>query len=201
MMISHRIVDHPLEDAADATAHPLLSILRRLQYTLAAQVDAAPERPESWKSPRSDLQALQNSLAMRNWARGAQVLARLDRIVDVLSTGAAESYGELASEVCTEILTGLGHALELDPTGDDGPVAVVLRSTEEHLTQMETLLGMEPLNVAQPVVAPIPAASLKVSPTVPATGAVDAGTIQPDPISTLALELAEWRESEPPAPV
>ncbi|MDG4598184.1 MAG: Hpt domain-containing protein [Candidatus Contendobacter sp.] len=189
----------PTVSGADATAHPLLDILRRLQYTLAAQVDVAPERPESWKSLRSDLQTLQDLLARRNWARGAWVLARLDRVVGGLSTDAAESYGALASEVCTEILTGLGHALELDPAGDDGPVAVVLRSTEEHLTQMETLLRMAPLDATQPVVAPAPAAPPKISPTAPAAGAVDAGLSQPDPISALALDLAEWRELEAPA--
>ncbi|MFO1423714.1 MAG: Hpt domain-containing protein [Candidatus Competibacteraceae bacterium] len=225
-MISHRVANNPLENVAGATGattRPLLDSLQRLQYTFAAQVDAAPERPESWTSLRSDLQTLQNLLAMRDWACGARALARLDRIVGVLSTGAAESYGALASEVCTEILTGLGHALELDPTGDDGPVAVVLRSTEEHLIQMETLLQMAPLGATQPGVAPVLAAGAvgaesaqpdpisvlalelaewrESEPPAPAAGAVGAGSAQPDPISVLALELAEWQESEPPAPV
>ncbi len=201
-MMSHRVANNPLEDAAGATGatvRPLLDSLQRLQHALAAQVDAAPERPESWTSLRSDLQTLQDLLAMQNWARGAWVLARLDRIVGVLSTDAAESYGALASEVCTEILTGLGYALELDPTGDDGPVAVVLRSTEEHLTQMETLLQMAPLPPPKPVVAPISVAPPVISPTAPAVDAVGAGSARPEPISALTLELTEWRESEPPA--
>jgi chemosensory pili system protein ChpA (sensor histidine kinase/response regulator) len=183
--------------APDTTMRPLLDILQRLQHALATQVDDAPERPEFWEALRGDLQALQHLLATRNWRHGALALARLDRIVEVLSAGAAESYGMLMSEVCAEVLVGLGHGLELDPSGDDGPAAVVLRSTEEHLTQMETLLEIAPTDSAQPIAAWVPSPAEPA----PAAGAVGAGSAEPDGIAALALELAEWPEPETPTPV
>ncbi|KAB2926483.1 MAG: response regulator [Candidatus Contendobacter sp.] len=188
-------------DAADATARSLLDILQRLQHALAVQVDGAPERPESWEALRGDLQTFRDLLAARNWPRGALALARLGRIVGVLAEGAAESYGVLVSGVCAEILAGLGHGLELDPSGDDGPAAVVLRSTEEHLTQMETLLQVEPLDAAQAIAASVPAAPPKVSLAIPVAEAARAEPAEPDAIPALALELAEWPEPETPAPV
>ncbi len=175
-----------------STASILLDSLQRLQHTLAVQVEEAPERPKSWEALRGDLRACQGALAMRNWPRGALAFARLDRVVETLATGAAESYGMLASGVCAEILAGLSHALELDPSDDDGPMEVVLRSAEDHLARMETLLQMSPLDTVSPIAAPAPAVSPSaplVAPTVEATRA------------TPALELVEWSESGMSAPV
>ena len=176
--------------APAAPAPALLDMLQRLQRTLAAQVDGAPDRPESWEMLHGDLHACLGSLATRNWPRGALAFARLNRVVETLAAGAAEFYGVLVSGVCAEILAGLSHALELDPSGDDGPVGVVLRSTEDHLAQMETLLEMSPLDAIPPVAAPTPV----VPPPAPlAVPAVEAARAAP------ALELVEWSEPGTPA--
>ena len=180
--------------AADATAPALQEILKRLQHTLAVQVDGSPDQSEPWEALRGDLQILQGLLAERNWPRAALALGRLDRIVGILATGAAEHYGLLVSGVCAEILAGLGYGLELEPSDGDGPAAAALNAAEEHLAQMETLLRLSPFE-ASPVSAPTPA----VPQPAPAAGAARAALAPPDAISSLTLELAEWSEPATPA--
>ena len=183
--------------ATDATARAL-DILQRLQRTLAVEVDRSPERSESWEAPRDDLRILRDLLTARHWSRAASALDRLGRIVETLAVGAAEYYGLLASSVCAEILAGLGHGLKLEPSDGDGAVVEILKSVEEHLTQMETLLQLSPL-ATRPVV-PLPAIPPTVPQSAPPAEAAGAAPAQPDAISKLTLELAEWSEPATPAP-
>ena len=180
--------------AVDTTVRPLLDILSQLQRALTAKMDGSPDRPESWEAPRGDLQILRGLLAARNWPRAVSALDRLDRIVGTLAAGAAEHYGVLASCVCAEILAGFGHGLELESPDGDRPAAI-LKSVEEHLSQMETLLQISP-SAAEQVTTSVPV----ISPPIPVAGAVRATSAQSDTISGLTLELAKWSELMPPTP-
>ena len=187
----------------DTTPRPLLDVLRRLQHTLAVKVDGSPELSESWEALSGDLQILQGLLAARHWSRAALALGRLDRVVGNLTAGAAEHYGLLAASICAEIVVDLGHGLELAAADGDGPAAAVLKSVEEHLTQMETLLQISPL-AASPATGLAPASSPTAPLSTPAAEAAGAAPVLPDADSALALELAEWSElaiSTPAKPV
>ena len=185
---------------ADTTPRPLLDILRRLQHTLATQVDGSPEHPGAWEALRGDLQILQRLLAARHWSRAARDLERLDQVVGTLAAGAAEHYGLLANSVCAEILAGLGHGLELESAEGNGPAIAILKSVEEHLTQMETLLQPS-LVAASPGVAPAAPATPPADPHASsAAKAAPIAPIQPNAASELELELAEWSEAVTSAP-
>lgn len=163
-----------------ARARAVLDIFKRLQHTLAIQVEGAPDQPESWHAVRGDLQSLQGLLAVRKESpRATLALGRLDRIVGVLAAGAAESYGLLVSGICAEILAGLDHNLKLELSDSEGSAKAALSAVEGQLTQMETLLELPPFE-ARPVAALV--------------------TERVEEADAMTLELAEWSEPQASAP-
>ncbi|MDG4553522.1 MAG: Hpt domain-containing protein [Candidatus Competibacter sp.] len=146
----------PVDDAAEPAAdpmeaftalHAIMDILKRLQQTVATELENTADQPKSWMALQDDLRTLHQVLTERKWTRATAVLGRLNRIVEVLAAGAAEHYGPLVSGVCAEILAGLGHCLE--PLSGGGPApATVLRAAEEQLNQMDTLLNLPALTEA-----------------------------------------------------
>ncbi len=162
-------------------SHAVMEVLKRLQQAVA-RLEQASDQPQSWAVLRDDLRILYWMLAERDWSRSAYAIGRLDRIVDALAAGAAESYGSLVSGVCAEILAQLSYGLE--SCGDDGlSSSVVLRRAEDHLAQLDTLLNMPAL--AETAIA----AALVKPPSTPPTPITPIAAM-PD----LELNLPEWPE-------
>ena len=145
-----RYSNKPVDDIAEPDIDPIetstalraiMDILKRLQQSIAIELENVADRPESWSALQADLQSLHHMLVERKLVRAATVLSRLNRIVEVLAAGAAEYYGPLVNGLCTEILAGLGHCLE--PLSGGGPApAAVLRAAEKQLSQIDSLLNL-----------------------------------------------------------
>ena len=144
----------------------MIDVLKRLQHTIAHYVEPAADQPRAWAALRNDLQTLRVMLEARGWSRPARVIIRLDRIVETLADGAAEYYGALAGGVCVEIMAQLNYGLE--PSDSGGTLwSSVLRRAEDHLAELDTLLGLPTLvESATPPVA-LPPAALVVKPALP----------------------------------
>ncbi|HRD64591.1 MAG TPA: Hpt domain-containing protein [Candidatus Competibacter sp.] len=124
---------------SSATPYAVLDTLKRLQQTVAVDVENAIDQPEAWGSLRDELQTIRRMLAGRDWMHATSMFERLERVAGALATGA--DYGPLATGMFAEMLAALGHHLEqLD--GDQPAPAIVLNAAEEHLAQLETLLKL-----------------------------------------------------------
>ncbi|MBK8510359.1 MAG: Hpt domain-containing protein [Candidatus Competibacteraceae bacterium] len=141
--------------ASDTARYGILDALKRLQKSVASDFEGLIEQPKSWIWLRDELRNLRRLLAEQDLTRPAWGCDRLERIADALGCG-AEAYRSLASGIVGEILAVLGHYLE--PLDSSRPASVtVLDGMEEHLDQLETLLGLPPLpliasNAAPPVI-------------------------------------------------
>ena len=146
--------DDWLESSMDL--YDVRDVLARLQRTMHDQLETAADQTVSWEALRDDLAVLRQCFVERNWTRAIEVLDRLNRIVDVLAAGDAEHYGLLVSGVCAEILAGFSYSLE-SMSQDARMSAAVLDSAQEHLAQLDTLLGL-PADLH----APLPASRLQM---------------------------------------
>ncbi|MFZ4791489.1 MAG: Hpt domain-containing protein [Candidatus Competibacteraceae bacterium] len=173
-------------------SHAIMEVLRRLQQAIV-RLEPAADQPQPWEVLRNDLRILYWMLAERDCSRPAYAIGRLDRIVEALAAGAAESYGSLVSGVCAEILAQLSYGLESAEGGL--PSSMVLRRTEDHLAQLDMLLNMSALTETA-----IAAALVKPPSTPPTPLAVmsDFGlnlSEGPAPASLMPKPEAKHRES------
>ena len=174
----------------------MIDVLKRIQKTIANHLEAAADQPRSWAVLRGDLWTLREMLDARGWSRPALVIARLDRIVETLAGGAAEHYGSLVSGVCAEIMAQLNYGLE--PSDGGGTLwSSVLRRAEDHLTELDTLLGLPDL-AESAAMAPPPPIAPAVKPSLPETHLPECPELAaPAPqadwmVSSLSLDAIDW---------
>ncbi len=183
-------VDPPMEPQAMA------DVLKRLQRIVANQLEPAADQPSSWEALRDDLHVLHRLLDAHGWPRPALVVVRLDRIVDTLAGGAAEYYGSLAGGVCAEILAQLNYGLE--PFDGGGTLwSSVLRRAEDHLTELDTLLGLPTLTEAA-ALTPIPPAAPVINPDLPEQSDGSAPDLQADWAPVINPDLPEQSDGSAP---
>ena len=173
----------------------MADVLKRLQQTVANHLEPAADQPGSWEALREDLRILHGMLDTHDWPRPALVVVRLDRIVATLAGGAAEYYGSLAGGVCTEILAQLNYGLE--PSDGGGTLwSSVLRRAEDHLTELDTLLGLPTLTESAATLAPIPPAEPVVNPNLPEPPEMLAPDLPDLPAdwmtSNLSVDAIDW---------
>ena len=169
----------------------MADVLKRLQQTVANHLDPAADQPGFWEALRDDLHILHGLLDAHGWPRPALVVVRLDRIVVTLAGGAAEYYGSLAGGVCAEILAQLNYGLE--PFDGGGTLwSSVLRRAEDHLTELDTLLGLPTLTEAA-ALTPIPPAAPVINPDLPEQPDVSAPDLQADWMtSNRSVDAIDW---------
>ncbi|MFO1371253.1 MAG: Hpt domain-containing protein [Candidatus Competibacteraceae bacterium] len=187
--------------AHSALAHELLEQLKRLQ-AVAADLSRSGA-PEPWARLQHGLQEMGSLLTAVNWTDAAVLLSRLEHLSAMFTADTAAPAHDIPqiSGGVAEILATLEHYLKPLSIGQQ-PSAIILEAAEEHLEQLENLLGRFAIPAATPEdsaqkaavgaeMLELPELDLFSSAEAPVTPPLPA--LKPTDTSGLEMDDLEWR--------